>query len=87
MWSYSIISKNTIFVGTIITGLLTNISSNTNSFTEPIVYQSKITPISNSTGIEKSIIYMNISAEITSMEFVEGMIIKQDYLQSNLDII
>ncbi len=67
-------SKNTIFVGTIITGLLTNGSSNTNSFIEPIVYQPKIIPIRNSTEIEKSTIYMNISAESTSMKFVEGMI-------------
>ena len=80
MWSYSIISKNTIFVGTIITGLLTNGSSNTNSFIEPIDYQPKIIPIRNSTEIEKFTIYMNISAELTSMKFVEGMIMEQYYL-------
>ncbi len=36
-------SKNTIFVDIIITGLLTNGYSNTNSFTESIDYQPKIT--------------------------------------------
>jgi len=76
-----------VFVSNNIDGLLTSISSNTNSFIEPIDYQLKIIPIRNSTEIEKSTIYMNISAESTSMKFVEGMIIKQHYLQSNLDVI
>ncbi len=67
-------SKNTIFVSTIIASLLTSVSSNTNSFAESIDYKTKITPISNSTGIEKSTIYIDISAESTSMKFVEGMI-------------
>ena len=56
-------SKNTIFLSTIIASLLTSVSSNTNSFAEPIDYQTKITPISNSIGIKKSAIQMNISVE------------------------
>ena len=56
-------SKNTIFLSTIIASLLIGVSFNTNSFTEPIDYQTKIITISNSIGIEKSTIQMNISVD------------------------
>ncbi len=56
-------SKNTIFVSTIIASLLITRFSNTNSFAKPIDYKNKITPISNSIGIKKSTIQMNISAD------------------------
>ncbi len=56
-------SKNTIFVSTIIASLLITRFSNTNSFAESVDYQTKITPISNSIGIKKSTIQMNISAD------------------------
>ena len=56
-------SKNTIFLSTIIASLLIGVSFNTNSLTEPIDYQTKIITISNSIGIEKSTIQMNISVD------------------------
>ncbi len=56
-------SKNNIFLSTIIDSLFISVSSNTNSFAEQIGYQTKIIPISNSIGIEKSNIQMNISAD------------------------
>jgi len=59
--SYSImISKNLIFSSIIVASLLITEFSNTNLFAELIDYQTKIIPICNSIGIEKSIIQMNI---------------------------
>ncbi len=46
-------SKNIIFASIIIASLLITVFSNTNSFAEPIDYQTEIVPISNSIGIEK----------------------------------
>ncbi len=56
-------SKNTVFASTIIDSLLTSVSSNTNSFAELRDYHTKITPINNSIGTEKSTIQMNISTD------------------------
>ncbi len=56
-------SKNLIFASIITTSLLITRFSNTNLFAEPIDYQTEITTIGNSLGIEKSTIQMNISAD------------------------
>jgi hypothetical protein len=68
-------SKNIIFASIIITSLLITIFSTTNSFAEPIDYQTEIIPINNSIGIDESIIQMNIPADNRlPWGFVEGTI-------------
>ncbi len=58
-------SKNLIFPSIIISSLLITRFSNTNLFAESIDYQTEITPIGNSLGIEKSTI-QRISLQITN---------------------
>ena len=53
-------SKNTIFVRTIIASLLTSEFSNTNLSAETIDYQTKIIIVNNLIGIKKYFIQMNI---------------------------
>jgi len=68
-------SKNIIFASIIITSLLITVFSTTNSFAESIDYQTEIIPISNSIGIEESIIQMNIHTNNhLPWGFVEGTI-------------
>ena len=68
-------SKNIIFASIIATGLLISGFSFTNSFAESIDYQTEIIPITNSIGIEKSTIQMNIPKDNQiPWGYVEGKI-------------
>ena len=68
-------SKNILFASVIAVSLLTITFSNSNVFGEPIDHQTEIIPISNSMGIEKSIIQMNIPTDNQlPWGFVEGTI-------------
>lgn len=68
-------SKNIIFASIIAIGLLVSGFSFTNSFAESIDYQTEIIPITNSIGIEKSTIQMNIPKDNQiPWGYVEGKI-------------
>ncbi len=68
-------SRNIIFTSIITLILFTSFSSTTNSFAEPIEFQTEITPINNSIGIEKTTLQMHISKDNTlPWGFVEGKI-------------
>ncbi|MGH1566043.1 MAG: hypothetical protein ACRBB5_01140 [Nitrosopumilus sp.] len=68
-------SKNIIFTSIIAATLLITIFSNITSFAEPFEYQTEIISISNTMGIEKSTLQMNIDKDNQlPWGFVEGTI-------------
>ena len=68
-------SKSMIFASIIATSLLLAGFSNATSFAESFAYPTEIIPISDSIGIEKSILQMNISKDNQlPWGFVEGTI-------------
>ena len=68
-------SKNIVFTSIIAAILFTTVISSTNSFAEQIESQTKITPINNSMGIEKTTLQMHISYNNKlPWGFVEGKI-------------
>ena len=71
----TMMSKNIVFTSIIAAILFTTVISSTNSFAEQIESQTKITPINNSMGIEKTTLQMHISYNNKlPWGFVEGKI-------------